>query len=337
MKKVISNPWNVSERDFPATGTLEEQLRFLLNYAILAPSKHNTQPWLFKVYQDTIELYTDQSRVLSMVDAEGREMIMSCGAALANLRVALRYFGFSWLMEVPSKPGEEQMLARLIIEKGVEPTEEERKLFFAIPQRRTNRRAFSNRPVPAGLLSRLEEVAGNAGTSLSVIEDEEQRADLANLILAADRRLWTSQQFRHEMAEWVHSNESNSPDGIPAYALGKADTTSYLGPLILRSLIDHTDKQPQTRTTPTLAVLSTVADTWFDWLSAGLALENMLLLARLKGVWASFFSQPTEVPAMRQTLRTLLGRTDFPQIVLRLGYATRVQPTPRRTVDDVVR
>lgn len=336
MKKVISNPWNVSERDFPATGTREEQLRFLLNYAVLAPSKHNTQPWIFKVYRDTIELYADQSRVLSIVDASGREMIMSCGAALANLRVALRYFGFSWLMEVPSGPGNNLLLARLTIEKGAAPTEEERKLFFAISQRRTNRRAFSSRPVPSGLLSRLGEVAAKAGTYLSVIEDEESRASLANLILAADRNLWTNQQFRHEMAEWVHGNESNSPDGIPAYALGKADTTSYLGPLMLHTLVDHTDEQPEMHSAPTLAVLSTVADTWFDWLSAGLALENILLLARLKGIWASFFSQPTEVPATREALRALLGRSEFPQIVLRLGYAARVQPTPRRTVDDVI-
>jgi hypothetical protein len=68
-----------------------------------------------------------------------------------------------------------------------------------------------------------------------------------------------------------------------------------------------------------------------------LALENILLQARLAGVWTSFFSQPTEVPALRQALRDLLRQSDFPQIVLRLGYATRVPSTPRRDVDDVMR
>ncbi|OKH30965.1 hypothetical protein NIES2101_41915 [Calothrix sp. HK-06] len=41
--------WNVQETDFPATGTSEEKLKFILNYAILAPSSHNTQPWCFKI------------------------------------------------------------------------------------------------------------------------------------------------------------------------------------------------------------------------------------------------------------------------------------------------
>lgn len=335
------SPWNTSERNFPATGPIEAQLRFLLNYAILAPSKHNTQPWLFHVDQNRVELYADQTRVLSIVDANGRELIMSCGAALANLLVALRYFGFTWIMETPSSPGKENLLSRLTVEKGGGASEEERKLFFAIMQRRTNRRPFTNRAVPVALLNQLERVAGEAGTYLHVMWDEEQRAELASLVLTADRTLWANQQFRHELAEWVHLNESNSPDGIPAYALGKADTTSYLGPLTLHMLVDVPEEDvemPQWMVKPpVLAVLSTITDSWFDCLLAGLALENILLHARLAGIWASFFSQPTEVPTLRQTLRDLLGRADFPQIVLRLGYASRVQPTPRRGLDDVLK
>ncbi len=341
MEHSSADSWKVSERAFPATGPIDAQLRFLLNYAILAPSKHNTQPWLFHVEHNRLEMSADPTRVLSLVDANGRELIMSCGAALANLQVALRYFGFSWMMEMPSRPGEEHLLARLTIDKGEKPDEEERKLFFAITQRRTNRRAFSDRGVPMAMLKRLEKVAGDAGTYLHVMWDEEQRTNLANLVLNADRTLWSDQQFRHELAEWVRPHESNSPDGIPAYALGKADTTSYLGTLALHTLIEtpkeDIEGQPRTVKPPVLAVLATINDDWFDWLAAGLALENMLLHARLAGIWASFFSQPTEVPVQRQALRDLLGKTDYPQIVLRLGYATRVPPTPRREVDDVLK
>lgn len=340
MEPVSSDPWKVSERDFPATGPVEAQLRFLLKYAILAPSKHNTQPWLFHVEQQTIELYADRTRVLSMVDASGRELIMSCGAALANLLIALRSFGFSWMMEMPGGAEENTPLARLTVEQGEPADEEERKLFFAIMQRHTNRRAFTERAVPVALLRQLERVAGEAGTYLHVMWDEQQRASLANLVLNADQSLWADPSFRHELAQWVHTDESNSPDGIPAHALGKADTTSYLGAFPLRTLMEASEEDEEARRRsikpPVLAVLSTVNDDWFDWLEAGLALENILLHARLSGIWASFFSQPTEVAAQRQALRDLLGKTDFPQIVLRLGYASRVPPTPRRGVDDVL-
>jgi nitroreductase len=59
MSTLLSNPWDVREADFPRTGLPAEQLRFLLHYAVLAPSGHNTQPWLFKIDGDTVELSAD--------------------------------------------------------------------------------------------------------------------------------------------------------------------------------------------------------------------------------------------------------------------------------------
>ena len=281
-----------------------------------------------------------RSRVLSVADAQGREMIMSCGAALANLQVALRYFGFFWTMELPSHPGAHHLLARLTIERpGGELREEERKLFFAIMQRHTNRQSFQQRGVPMALLNSLEVVARECGTLLSVVQDEDVLVELANLVLRADHMLWADQHYRRELMQWVRSDDSSYLDGIPTSALGHADTVAYLGQQHLRTLVENTEKMKEERDMlkpPVLAVLWTVADTWFDWLTAGIALENILLHARIVGLWASFFSQPTEVPVLRQALRRALEQAEYPQIALRLGYAARVQPTPRRGVNDVL-
>ena len=86
--------WNASESQFPKEGTKTEQLKFLLNYAILAPSSHNTQPWLFKIVGDKIvELYADRTRALALVDPVDRALTISCGAALSHLLIAIRHFG----------------------------------------------------------------------------------------------------------------------------------------------------------------------------------------------------------------------------------------------------
>src|SRR5215470_2361610 len=95
MFPLTENPRMVSEGNFPTSGTPAEQLCFLLNYAVLAPSEYNTQPWLFKVSERTVELYADRARRLPIVDPEDRELTISCGAALFNLRVALRHFGYA--------------------------------------------------------------------------------------------------------------------------------------------------------------------------------------------------------------------------------------------------
>lgn len=72
--------WSVSEDKFPREGSNVDKLRFLLKYAILAPSSHNTQPWIFRIVNNnSIEVYADRTRALPVVDPEDRELTISCG------------------------------------------------------------------------------------------------------------------------------------------------------------------------------------------------------------------------------------------------------------------
>jgi hypothetical protein len=99
MAEQTNDPWRVTGQLFPTTGSTEEQIRFLLGYAILAPSSHNTQPWTFRIGESHVDLFADRSRGLPVVDRDDRELTISCGAALYNLRLALRCFGFQDMLE----------------------------------------------------------------------------------------------------------------------------------------------------------------------------------------------------------------------------------------------
>lgn len=339
MSQLISNSWDIVESDFPVEGTTVEHIQFLLNYAVLAPSRHNVQPWLFKVEGNTVELYADQSRALPVADADNREMIMSCGAALANLLIAARHFGYAPIVELSRELNTRDMLARVSFEKGGIATEEEQKLFRAIIQRRTNCQLFKDRVVPVSLLSAFEGIAGREGTRFQIVQGEEARYAIASLIATGDHLLWADERFRQEIASWTRPADSQSRDGVPAYALGKGDMASYLGPLKIRTFMDNEETDGGHHLavgSPVLAVLWTFTDTWFDWLAAGQALERILLYARAASVWASFFSQPIEIPTLRTNLRDMFGRTDYPQLALRMGYGPEVPPTPRRSVEDVL-
>src|SRR5512137_2483946 len=84
--------WNLSKSDFPNSSRPEEMLVHLLKYAILAPSSHNTQPWMFNVSDDKILVFADQSRWLSVADPDRREMYISLGAAIENLIISAEHF-----------------------------------------------------------------------------------------------------------------------------------------------------------------------------------------------------------------------------------------------------
>jgi nitroreductase len=57
--------------------------------AISAPSVLNTQPWSFIIRDNRVELHADKDRQLQVLDPHGRQLLMSCGAALLNLRLAI--------------------------------------------------------------------------------------------------------------------------------------------------------------------------------------------------------------------------------------------------------
>src|SRR5580693_7051057 len=109
-----------------ATPILARQVRYLTGVARRAPSLHNTQPWRFTVSGDAIELRADVSRQLS-VDPDGREMLISCGAALYGLRLAVRSLGYLPEVEILPGPAGRGPLARVRLGPAAPMTAGERK------------------------------------------------------------------------------------------------------------------------------------------------------------------------------------------------------------------
>lgn len=341
----VLSSWTIAEEDFPAGGTAAEQLFFCLHYAVLAPSTHNTQPWRFRIAKDVVWVQSDPSRALDTVDPNGRELVISCGAAILNLRLALQHFGYGAQVEMPSAREREvdaTLLAR--VRRGLlqpPPAPEEERLFRAIPRRHTNRQAYRPEPLPPGLLRAMEEGAAMEGAWLLPLRQERERLQLADLIAQGDRQQWRDPGFRRELASWVHPNRAATRDGMPGSAIGLGDWTSLLGPLVVRTF-DRGDGQAaidhQLATgSPGLLVLGTLGDETGDWLDAGQAMERVLLQATASGLSASFLNQPLEIPELRHELATLLRHEGYPQMVLRMGYGAEVLPTPRRRLDDVAR
>jgi hypothetical protein len=277
--------WNISETRFPKEGTIYDKLKFFLNYAILASSSHNTQPWLFKIVNDTIELYADRTRALPVVDPEDRELTISCGAALSHLQIAIRYFGYAYKLDLLPKSfdkGSEDLLAHISIDNDSggdssrnEPTNEEYLLFQAITKRRTNRLKFEDKEVQQSLLSKLQQSVitkqadRTTTTWLHIVkEDDDEKNSLADLITEGDRIQMSDKHFRRELASWIHSNRSHSKDGIPGYSFGISNIMSFMGPFVIRTFDAGKGKAAKDRDlvrgSPVLTVLGSNSDEPID-------------------------------------------------------------------------
>lgn len=321
------------------SGQAEGKLQFLLNYAVLAPSGHNTQPWLFNVSGDAVELHADRTRGLPVVDPEDGALVISCGAALFFLRTAIRHFGHANEVRTFPDPDNPALLAEVRLGAPYETTTEEHQLFEAITKRRANRSPFQEQDIAQEVVDALEAAATGEGAWLRIMRDEATKNAVADLVAEGDRIQWSDRRFRRELVAWMHPNRTKSRDGRPGYAFGFGELMSLAGPLVMRTFDMGGGRAAQDRElaegSPALAVLGTETDTPVEWLGAGQALGKVLLRARAEGVYASYLNQPIEVPELRPRLRDVVGASGLPQLLLRMGYGTEVRPTPRRSATEV--
>ena len=333
------NASKVMAADFPRTGEPEEKLRFLLNYAVLAPSSHNTQPWLWDITGNEIELWADRSRKMRALDASGRELIMSCGAALQYLHLAIRAFGYASIVSVLPDRTQPRLLARVRLCQAHEVLPDDELLFHYIAERHTNRQQFEARELPSELLQDLQAEAVREQASLHFAQSQTEREAIIKLVEFGALAQSSDPAVRRDQADWIAPAHSGRRDGIPTRALGISDSISYVAPFVLR-VLDRGEAQAEKEgqlagNAPVLVVLCTDNEGPEAWLAAGQALGRVLLRARAAGVWASFFSQPIQVGEAWMQLRHALGIRNNPQLIFRLGYAEPTPATPRRPADEV--
>lgn len=317
-------------------------LRSAVSVAVMAPSSHNTQPWRFRIRGDALELYTDPTRTLRVIDAERRQQIQSCGCALFNARIAIRAAGFTdevTIFAVDSASPEHLATIRLGAPHVTTPLEQT--LMQAIPLRRTNRRAFLPRPISAADADVFAAAAQELGATLIRLSPDDKRV-LGKLVEQADELQYADPAFRDELSHWLVPVGSRRKDGIPFV---EKEYGSNMPFAIMRALRSPdlgekfgTTEEALIQGAPFVAILGTESDDPTAWLACGEALQAVLLHAAARGLSASFLNQALEAPGVRSRVAELAPQVGHPQMVFRLGVPSEPihHAAPRRDLDDVL-
>ena len=314
-----------------------DQVTYLIATAARAPSVHNTQPWRFRAGDGTIDLYADPRRRLR-VDKDGREMLISCGAALFGLRLAVRSLGYLPVVELFPDPPRLRLLARVSLGEPAPMTAGERQLLEALPHRHTHRGPFAPGPVPPGLLAALQHDALAEGATLALIDRSLAYQRLADIASAADRSQRRDAELQEEIRHWSRDPDDLRRDGVPAAAF-PARASRQPGRLPQRDFdLGRSVGLLSTEGPPPLAtaILLTAADHRADWLRAGQALQRVLTHAATRWVFASLHTQSLEMASVRLLIRDRMGLPGAPQIIMQFGLAHSTRPTPRRSPEDLI-
>lgn len=299
----------------------------LVTRAILAPSSHNTQPWIFRTGEGHVDLFADRTRALPVNDPDDRELVISCGAALFTLQVAAAAAGMNArVLEWPDA-GDPDWLARVeLVESNANAALAA--LSPGIEARRTWRKVFASRPVEPALHGMLQGAAAAQGATLAVLDDDERRHALAELVARGDHLQWETPSWRRELALWMHPRREG--DGLVVPGAAAAVTRAVVRSFDMGDGVGAKDRQ-LAEGSPLLTVLGTPGDTPADWLRAGQALQHALLVGVANGLQASYLNQPVETPELRGRVQALAPEAGVPQLVLRWGHAEGELPaSPRR-------
>ncbi|MBV9920694.1 MAG: nitroreductase family protein, partial [Pseudonocardia sp.] len=271
-------------------------------------------------------------------DPAGREQRLACGAALFNLRLALHGLGVRPLVTLHAEKDQPDLLASVRFGGRRAPTPLQQRLLAAVPRRHTNRLPFSEEPVTTGERAALRKAAVEEGAWLHMVEGLRERSALARLTAEAHTTQRADPAYVAEAARWTAVTEGRA-DGVPArggdYRPGAHERW------VMR---DFTGGRGRSNTSagvpferePAIAVLASYGIGLSADVTAGQAMQRVLLTATVEGLTASFLSQLIEVERAREALRRLIGGPRGPQVVLRIGRGWPVPATPRRPVGDCV-
>ncbi|WP_433285521.1 Acg family FMN-binding oxidoreductase [Pseudonocardia sp. CA-142604] len=312
--------------------------------ALRAPSVQNSQPWKWRILRDSVQLYADEDRHLYVTDPEQRELVLSCGAALHHLLVALAARGVGTDVTRLPDPEDCDHIATIAVNRASAPDALTASLYPAIAARQTDRRRMSDDPVSPDQVEALQEHAGHAGGLLVPVTEPHAREQLVATLTEANEQQRNEPGYASELRLWTH-RLPGSHDGIPADAV--AAPVCGARPTGLRRFGPATLAQPPLspgRTPDDAAeflVVATATDTVLDHIRAGEATSAVLLAATRMGLATTPLSQALEIDSCRHRIRTeVLRMPEYPQLVVRVGLpaagADELPVTPRRALRSVL-
>jgi hypothetical protein len=330
----------------------------LVSAAILASNPHNSQPWLFRVSEQRIDLYANPARSLRSIDPFQREMYIGLGCALENLLVAARKRGYKTrLMPFPNSKAP-SFIARAELRPGAVV---EAPHFRAIGERHTNRSAYDReRDLPPAVIEALNRQAWHSNAQLLLFAADsnegklfaEETVDATAKFISDSRMLTDSHEwFRYSLEEVNEKRDGLSVIGIgmPQWQTRVALSLpeSWLGDFGQKWL-DATEKQ-HCATAPRFGLIAVRnRDDKAQLLEAGRLWQRLHLEATLQGVAMHPLNQMMEITD-HDCFAGQIGETEsrLARIVndsglqavfgFRCGYANQLgEPAPRRGVNEVV-
>jgi hypothetical protein len=306
--------------------------------ACRAPSVHNSQPWRWVSEGAGLHLFVDRGRWVRNTDHSGREALISCGAVLDHLRVAMAAAGWQAHIKRFPNPDNIDHLASVEFSPRELVADVDRNRAEAILQRRTDRLPFRCPTFWARFEPVLRSSGDEAVAMLDILSDE-VRPQLREASKLTETLRRYDASYHAELQWWTSPFALSA--GIPPEAL--ASTSEQWRVDVARDFPARSDADRRADLSvdgSKILVLSTAGDTRAEVFSCGEALSTVLLECTMAGMATCTLTHLIELDESRDIVRRLIRGRGEPQVLIRVGIAPPIEDlpaaTPRRPLDDVL-
>lgn len=328
-------------QEFFQLNSPRERILFLLKFAVLAPSTHNTQPWKVSIKDDSCRVYIDLSRQLPEADKHKRDMYISLGTFMKNLEIASKALDVYKKIEVTDQKSTH--VATVYFRNLTTPPNDAyknyRELLSALQTRSNYRGKFGKITINDKLKRELSGMCEKP-LIMSLMFDKEIITELGDLTSSGLKAAYKNPRFRKEIGTRVNFNLSRKKTGIPGYSLRLPLIASFVIPKIMK-VKDIGDKLAQLNyksfvTSSGVVVISATKDDKVTWLKIGRSAQEVMIYLESKGICCSIFVAAIENEELNQKIKQAIGLKDGlkPQFLFCLGAPTLPKVySPREAIE----
>ncbi|KKR14815.1 MAG: Nitroreductase [Candidatus Falkowbacteria bacterium GW2011_GWA2_39_24] len=327
----------INPEKFSGNNDLQEHIKFVLNYAILAPSTHNSQPWLFKIKTPECHIYYDPKLLLPEADPKTRDLHISIGCAIENLILVAIYFNIFDSVNYGPFENKEQLVTIHFKKYTGTKNNEYKRLLDTITKRINARGSFSSKPVPTDLINLISSTTQHylaEGINTHWITDKDKITRLSMLTAEGLKTAYRYPSFRKEMSHWMHHSLTKNKDGLPGYALRIPLLLSFVLPTLVKwfdlgSLLSKLNYK-SLNSAPLVVIITAAEDNQITWLKVGRFVERLMLEFNSFGWQTSIFVAAVEMGCFQNEIQKVIGTNQIPQFLFVVGKIDSLhQATPR--------
>ena len=312
---------------------------YMVENAIKAPSGHNTQPWLFKVNDDNIEIYPNYDKSLSVVDFDNRELFISLGCAAENLCIAAAEKGYSPILSIDRKG---VITVRLLKSEGEAANNE---LINQLDKRQTNRSVYNGKRIPKDTIDMLANISLEHSITSYFFENGTPAYDsITSYIVQGNKLQMTDRAFKNELKLWMRFNKKQSHksrDGLSYAVYNAPNFPIFISKPIMSGFLNAKTQNKgdlkKIGSSSHFVIFTAKNNTVEEWIMLGRSLQRFILHCTRLDLAHAYANQPCEIRELASKLQQAIHiNNEHAIILLRIGYAAPTPYSLRKNVEEVL-